>query len=138
MKLFIYKIYYVSFLYYSKYKRETPWFSAQMILIGCFASLAIGTLGILGLMPFDTKSLSIPNTSKNVTKYTFLFFLLFLIWKGVSYILYKKLLVSKIDGKSPYYNFNPTKKDKILTLIYVLTLLLSAIIIKSMEIFLFD
>jgi len=137
MKLFIYKIYYVSFLYYSKFKIETPWFSAQMLLVICLGSLTIGVLGIFNLLFPLEHFVSLTKSSKILSRLTFSLFFIFLIWRLFSYVLFKKLLVSKIEGKSPYYDFNPTKKDKILTLIYVLILFFSAIIIKGIDILLF-
>lgn len=133
MQLFIYKIYYVLFLFYSKHNEETPWIRAQMVLLGCFGSLAVGSLYVSGLLSFSRNLFYIPNTSGNLTKYIFIFFLLFSIWKGLSYLLYKKLQISKVDGKSPLFDFTPTKKDNILTLIYVIALVFSFMIIKGIE-----
>ncbi|MCY4779282.1 hypothetical protein ORI89_06450 [Sphingobacterium sp. UT-1RO-CII-1] len=41
--------------------------------------------------------------------------------------------ISKVDGKSPLFDFTPTKKDNISTWMYVLILLLSSIIITGIE-----
>ncbi|MCY4781201.1 hypothetical protein ORI89_16180 [Sphingobacterium sp. UT-1RO-CII-1] len=133
MQLFIYKIYYVTFLFYSKHDEETPWIRAQMVLLGCFGSLAVGSLYIIGLLSFTRNIFHIPNTSGQLTKYIFVFFLLFSIWKGLSYLLYKKMQISKVDGKSPLFEFTPTKKDNILTLTYVLMSVFSIFFIKGIE-----
>ncbi|WP_268231555.1 hypothetical protein [Sphingobacterium sp. UT-1RO-CII-1] len=41
--------------------------------------------------------------------------------------------ISKVDGKSPLFEFTPTKKDNILTLTYVLMSVFSIFFIKGIE-----
>ncbi len=41
--------------------------------------------------------------------------------------------ISKANGKSPYYEFNPTKKDKIMVSIYLATFVLSPVYTTGVE-----
>lgn len=132
-ELFIYKIFYVIFSFYSKYKSETPWFSATLVLTVCCCSLIVSVLIITGLFVSFMDSLIIGGYSHKISNLIVSVAMVFSIWRLLSYLLFRKMEVSKSDGKNPYYDFDPAKKDKILVSIYLAAFSLSPLYVMGLE-----
>ncbi len=54
--------------------------------------------------------------------------LFFIYWKFFSYIFYVRMAISKKDGKSPYYEYTPTKRDIIVVWVIILSIFSSPLI----------
>ena len=109
---YIYKFYYVFFLYYSKFRNEVPWFGAICVITICFFMTATAIIGATGLFYPLMDLLKIPGIHYKIPLLLFTTSTLCLIDITFSYLLFKKMKVSRQDGRHPNYEFNPTKKDK--------------------------
>jgi len=115
MVLFLYKCYYVFFLFYSKYKRETPWFSATMALTLPFSLLLMSSMELLGVLDYITPNTlgDSPSTKRGKLYLLFIIPYLLICWHTMKYLIFNIAKASKTDGLSERYSFTPTKRDKI-------------------------
>lgn len=112
----IYRCYYVLFLYYSNYKRETPWISAMFVLTAWLVCLLISAfefLGILDVIHSNTKELN-PLARRGKVMILLVIPLCVVSWFIIYQIIFNLAKASKESGLSGRYAFTPTKGDKII------------------------
>ncbi|PVH24643.1 hypothetical protein DC487_14045 [Sphingobacterium corticibacter] len=129
----IYKLYYVIFSNFYNQKIDFPWIIAVFYMALCTASFTLGIAVITNLyhpvrnlFPFD----DLPRKSSNMI---ISICILTSYWLLFHYILFRKMKISKKDGSSPYHEFTPTRKERLLIWIFIFLLIFSAILFKLIE-----
>lgn len=110
---FIYKIYITLFVYFSK-QGEGAWIRTMLVFLGVSFFFSILGLAMVGLNKQLIDLFSLKSGNEYLDKAPFFSLMFFLYWKLFSYLFYVKMAISKEDGKSPYYEYTPTKRDIIL------------------------
>ncbi len=113
MVFFIYKCYYVLFLYYSKFKKDVTWNSSIIMLSAVFVvhlMLAMKLSGLLDIIGPDPMTNS--ESTKKGKMLLFIIPLCVLVWNAIYYVVFNLAEASKTDGRSKRYSFDPTKRDK--------------------------
>ncbi|PVH24642.1 hypothetical protein DC487_14040 [Sphingobacterium corticibacter] len=126
MKL-IYKVYYVIFSNFHNQKVDFPWILAMVYMALGTASFMTGFAVITNLYDPFRDLFSFPELPPRLSNLIFSICVLGSYWLLLYYILFKKLKISKKDGSSPYYEFNPTRKERLLIWIFVFSLIFSAL-----------
>lgn len=109
----LYKFFYVFFLYYSRFKNEVPWYGAYIAIIGFTYIILLTLLIIFGLFNPISKFVGELTVYPKLNSLIFACTFLYLIGKVIHFILFKKMEISKVDGKCPNYEFESTKRDKL-------------------------
>lgn len=116
MVFFIYKCYYVLFLFYSNYNREVPWVSAMFVLTATLVCLFIPLIDLFGIL--DTINSNIETGNPLVRRgkifLSLVIPLCLLGWFIIHHIIFNLAKASKRDGLSERYAFTPTKRDKVI------------------------
>jgi hypothetical protein len=135
---YIYKFFYIIFLYYLNFKDGIAWISSMFVMILCSSFLTIGTLGAFDLFSPFLDLLSFPGTHRKIAMLISTFILIGVYWLVFSYILLNKLKVSKIDGTRPDYEFVPTRKTKIIVVCFLAFFILYPFLVKGIIVFLLN
>src|SRR5690606_5299226 len=115
MVFFIYKCYYVLFLYYSKNHKEIPWLSASLVLTGSLAGLIMSIMGLSGILDMNgSNAIEESPLAKRSRIYSLVIPLLLICFFTTKHIIFKLAKASKLDGRSERYSFVPSRQDKII------------------------
>ncbi|PVH24644.1 hypothetical protein DC487_14050 [Sphingobacterium corticibacter] len=128
----IYKIFYVAFSNFHT-RKELPWFNATLLLTSCSASFTLGLLAVTGLFHSVRSIFTFPTMPEKLSTLFFVITLCGMYWFIYYYILFTKLKISKSDGSCPYYKFNPTRREKILTWAFLIILGCSSLILIGID-----
>lgn len=135
----VYRLFYTYFDQINTPKGRDPADGAALMLIMSGFGLMLSTLWYMGLWFTDLYSGLIKFSSQTVgvKKFTILILSIvgiFLNWMVVRYTLFSKLKVSKIDGKSPYLEFTPSKRFKVFAWVFGVVSIFSPIILRTSEV----
>ncbi len=128
----IYKIFYVAFSNFHA-RKELPWLSTITMLILLLFCLFVGLLDLLGILSQTINLFAFTEGYGHLDKVPFFIFFSTLFWWMLSYLFVKKMKISKKDGTSPYYEYTPTKRDKILAPILVFIIVTYPVIIFGIK-----
>lgn len=131
----LYKFFYVFFLQYSKNKNQVPWHGAFSILLVCFMMLIISLTVITGIFYPLMESFKDFGVHPKIILLIFVILKVLFLGSILHFILFKKLKISKENGLTPLYNFEPTKKDKIIQGIVALIFIASPFLLKGIEMY---
>ncbi len=129
----IYKLYYVIFSNFYNQKIDFPWVPAVFYISLCTASFTLGIAVITDLYYPLRDLFSLPELPQKVSNMIINICILISYWLLFHYILFRKMKIPKIDGSSPYYEFTPTRHERLLIWIFIFLLIFSAILFKLIE-----
>lgn len=126
MVYFFYKCYYVFFLYYARFKNETPWYSAITALavaVVCILMVSfLTTVDLLGLKePYLKPDEGVSPIGRRLRQLFVIIPFITVVWYWVKYLVLTKAKASKEDGRSEIYTFEPTRRDRIICWVFFLT-----------------
>ncbi|MGV6945735.1 hypothetical protein [Sphingobacterium kyonggiense] len=130
-----YKFFYIFFLYYSKIKNDIPWIGALTVIVICTFMFVLSLLGVTGLFYPLMEVLNKFGVQSKILLLIFVCLFLYLLGKIYYFILFKKMKISKINGKHPSFDFNPTNLDKFKVYFVSVLIFSSPFIVKGIQMY---
>ncbi len=134
----LYNLFYTYFVQMMPPKGRDPAEGAMTMLIMSGLGISMSILWYSGLHSAIINSLPKAVGSDKFYQLLWSIIISTFNWLVLRYILFIRLKISKIDGKSPYFEYMPTKKDKIFGWIFCTVSTFSPVILRTSELLLFD